>query len=74
MKKKKKSKKDRDGSRTSATSKMKLFVKIVTKRRILDVVSVLDPPLKDEHKGHWIVRQPITIYQHKFMLLILHLY
>ena len=44
----------RGGSRTAATSKMELFViivngfqplTIVTKRSILDVAAVLDPPL-----------------------------
>ena len=44
----------RGGSRTAATSKMERFVKIVngwkpltiiTKRSILDVAAVLDPPL-----------------------------
>ena len=37
----------RGGSRTAATSKMELFViiKIITKRSILDVAAVLDPPL-----------------------------
>ena len=44
----------RSGSRTAATSKMELFViiingfqplTIITKRSILDVAAVLDPPL-----------------------------
>ena len=47
--------KPRDGSRTAATSKMEHFViivnvwnslTIITKRTILDVAAVLDPPLK----------------------------
>ena len=44
---------NRDGSRTAATSKMERFVivngfqplTIITKRSILDVAAVLDPPL-----------------------------
>ena len=45
---------DRGGSRTAATSKMERFViivnswkplTIITKRSILDVAAVLDPPL-----------------------------
>ena len=48
--------KDRDRSRAAATSKMERFVIIVngfypliiiTKRSILDVAAVLDPPLKE---------------------------
>ena len=48
--------KDRGGSRTAATSKMERFViivngwkplTIITKRSILDVAAVLDPPLKE---------------------------
>ena len=35
----------RSGSRTAVTSKMELFVIIVTKGFILDVAAVLDPPL-----------------------------
>ena len=35
----------RGGSRAAATSKMERFVTIVTKRSILDVAAVLDPPL-----------------------------
>ena len=35
----------RGGSGTAATSKMERFVTIVTKRSILDVAAVLDPPL-----------------------------
>ena len=48
----------RDGSRTAATSMMERFViivngfqplTIITKRSILDVAAVLDPPLKLRH-------------------------
>ena len=35
----------RGGSRTAATSKMECFVIIITKRSILNVAAVLDPPL-----------------------------
>ena len=50
----------RGGSRTAATSKMERFVVIVnswkpltiiTKRSILDVAAVLDPPLRYRHMG-----------------------
>ena len=54
--------KGRGGSRTAATSKMERFViivngfqplTIITKRSILDVAAVLDPPLKEmELLGH----------------------
>ena len=52
----KKEMKDRGGSRTAATSKMERFViivngfkplTIITKRSILNVAAVLDPPLKE---------------------------
>ena len=51
----------RGGSRTAATSKMELFViivnglTIITKRSILDVAAVLDPPLISQisHLLYW---------------------
>ena len=50
----------RGGSRTAATSKMECFViivngwkplTIITKRSVLDVAAVLDPPLRCRHMG-----------------------
>ena len=56
--------KSRGGSRAAATSKMEHFViivngfqplTIITKRSILDVAAVLDPPLKSGSKKHLVV-------------------
>ena len=59
----------RGRSRTAATSKMERFViiangwkplTIITKRSILDVAAVLDPPLIQGRALHWIILQTVS--------------
>ena len=59
----------RGASRTAATSKMERFViiangwkplTIITKRSILDVAAVLDPPLVQGRALHWIILQTVS--------------
>ena len=68
----------RGGSRTAATSKMELFVLIVngfqpltiiTKRSILDVAAVLDPPLQTLKRFQQRVTCNSKCYSFRFTLL-----
>ena len=66
----------RGGSRTAATSKMEHFViivndwkllTIITKRSILDVAAVLDPPLRMQTKS-------LRVISHHYNILMCHLF
>ena len=66
----------RGGSRTAATSKMECFViivngfqplTIITKRSILDVAAVLDPPLIPDTRLHLPVVTVVTQYNIKLL-------